>query len=291
MGKFLRKAAVASAVALAFSGTAFAQATLTNGSVTANLQASGNFNIGEGTGLSYLGTEYTNLGYPLSWYQMTTTSPFGSFTADLTNNPLGATTTPAGSTAATTFGFGTLNVGMLHQLTAPNQMSTTVTLTNTGSDAVTGVNWAVGLDPDQGDFGPSTTPVTRNMITGTGGSAAVTAWDIDGVFAPITLANTTGAGAFTVAAYINIPGGCCSTFDGATALAGGQILGFTNTADDNIGLGYDLGTIAAGQTISFGYSYTFAAPVPEPETYAMLLAGLGLMGFVARRRQKKLAAA
>lgn len=32
-------------------------------------------------------------------------------------------------------------------------------------------------------------------------------------------------------------------------------------------------------------------PVPEPETYAMLLAGLGLMGFVARRRQRKLAAA
>ncbi len=27
-------------------------------------------------------------------------------------------------------------------------------------------------------------------------------------------------------------------------------------------------------------------PVPEPQTYAMLLAGLGLMGFVARRRQR-----
>jgi hypothetical protein len=25
--------------------------------------------------------------------------------------------------------------------------------------------------------------------------------------------------------------------------------------------------------------------VPEPETYAMLLAGLGLVGFMARRRQ------
>jgi hypothetical protein len=29
--------------------------------------------------------------------------------------------------------------------------------------------------------------------------------------------------------------------------------------------------------------------VPEPETYAMLLAGLGLMGFVARRRKQRAA--
>ena len=29
------------------------------------------------------------------------------------------------------------------------------------------------------------------------------------------------------------------------------------------------------------------APVPEPETYALMLAGLGLMGFVGRRRAKK----
>ena len=30
---------------------------------------------------------------------------------------------------------------------------------------------------------------------------------------------------------------------------------------------------------------SFAAPVPEPETYAMLLAGLGLVGFMAKRRK------
>jgi len=29
--------------------------------------------------------------------------------------------------------------------------------------------------------------------------------------------------------------------------------------------------------------------VPEPETYAMLLAGLGMMGFVTRRRKQKAA--
>lgn len=32
--------------------------------------------------------------------------------------------------------------------------------------------------------------------------------------------------------------------------------------------------------------YLLAAPVPEPETYAMLLAGLGLMGVVRRRKNK-----
>ncbi len=32
----------------------------------------------------------------------------------------------------------------------------------------------------------------------------------------------------------------------------------------------------------------FAAPVPEPETYAMLLAGLGMMGLIARRRSRQI---
>jgi hypothetical protein len=31
------------------------------------------------------------------------------------------------------------------------------------------------------------------------------------------------------------------------------------------------------------------SPIPEPESYAMMLAGLGLMGFIARRRKQKTA--
>jgi hypothetical protein len=40
----------------------------------------------------------------------------------------------------------------------------------------------------------------------------------------------------------------------------------------------------SGTTSGGDYTITLA-PVPEPETYAMLLAGLGLMGVIARRRK------
>lgn len=39
--------------------------------------------------------------------------------------------------------------------------------------------------------------------------------------------------------------------------------------------------------VGFGvYDMTVSVPIPEPETYAMLLAGLGLLGVVARRRRE-----
>jgi hypothetical protein len=44
---------------------------------------------------------------------------------------------------------------------------------------------------------------------------------------------------------------------------------------------------ASLNTASFSVAVT---PVPEPETYAMLLAGLGLIGTIARRRKQKSAA-
>jgi PEP-CTERM motif-containing protein len=63
---------------------------------------------------------------------------------------------------------------------------------------------------------------------------------------------------------------------------------FTMTVGSSFALS-DIGNV------SFQYGTALSEPnvtppIPEPETYAMLLAGLGLMGFVARRRQRNLAA-
>lgn len=54
--------------------------------------------------------------------------------------------------------------------------------------------------------------------------------------------------------------------------------------------GLDLPDPGSGNTYTFSLTQTpVAGVVPEPETYAMFLVGLGLMGFMAHRKQKQLA--
>jgi len=79
--------------------------------------------------------------------------------------------------------------------------------------------------------------------------------------------------------------------------SGGAIGAWTTTSDKfsflNVAAGNYLvtatGTLDGSGKVSnlalIGASYT-VTPVPEPETYAMLLVGLGLMGAVVRRRNK-----
>jgi hypothetical protein len=54
-----------------------------------------------------------------------------------------------------------------------------------------------------------------------------------------------------------------------------------------------------GLNYEYGFADSYAylklnaanvAPVPEPETYAMLLAGIGLLGLAQRRRKQKVVA-
>jgi hypothetical protein len=43
---------------------------------------------------------------------------------------------------------------------------------------------------------------------------------------------------------------------------------------------------ALSGTDYFNLGSTVAPPIPEPETYALMLAGLGLVGWAARRRAR-----
>lgn len=48
------------------------------------------------------------------------------------------------------------------------------------------------------------------------------------------------------------------------------------------------GTFGSGNFNTVAQDQLYLMPIPEPETYAMMLAGLGLIGFVAGRRRRKL---
>jgi hypothetical protein len=59
------------------------------------------------------------------------------------------------------------------------------------------------------------------------------------------------------------------------------------TGDLTLTVTGQVGNVAtAGQSVAASYGGTInLAPVPEPETYALMLAGLGVVGWMARRRR------
>ena len=59
------------------------------------------------------------------------------------------------------------------------------------------------------------------------------------------------------------------------------------SAGSHVGAGYASGI---GEGSSYGIT-SVTSPIPEPETYAMLLAGLAVLGFATRQRRQALAAA
>lgn len=81
----------------------------------------------------------------------------------------------------------------------------------------------------------------------------------------------------------------------AFSAAGGGGIGLKLTAMGNSsanGAGNLISTFntAAAGDVKVVYEYTAAAPVPEPETYGMLLLGMGVLGLARRRANKNKAA-
>ncbi|MCV2370653.1 PEP-CTERM sorting domain-containing protein [Roseateles oligotrophus] len=155
-----------------------------------------------------------------------------------------------------------------------------VAFTNTTAGSFSG--FKIGFDGEQWRDGGAATPVAQSMVMeyGFGATfAAVTTWTAPGgAFnwsSPVTANLTTGAavdgnGAGKVAGL----GG-----DVSTPWASNDTLWVRWIEKNDAGNDHGLAIDNVSLTV-------MTAAVPEPSTYALLLAGLGAVGFVARRRKQ-----
>lgn len=260
-----------------------APAVISGLNTSATIDDAGYFSPAGALGLSFMGREYVNHGtFASNWWLNANGGSVAVADEVVGNNPLSSTAFAVTGNVAiiTNLGVGGgWNIVETVSIPVDGHVAVQVQLTNnTGADAHH-VQWGVGVDPDQGipaglGFG------TTNNIDALGNLSSVTATSLDGWL--LTLRNTTSASAFAIAPYID-PLACCSPVDPAVMLAAAQGIGGYGFADHSINLAYDLGSVPSQHSVTIGYEYIMA--VPEPETYAMLLAGFGLIGFSARRRR------
>lgn len=153
------------------------------------------------------------------------------------------------------------------------------TTPNTGTfDSLTFTLYGYNGPPATFGFDASNNPT----ISGAGGamalasgsliSGAVGTVPVGGSYSPFASANMT----------LSINPAASAFFASPEPFYGMVMAAFINTTSQVNVISPNEFTIFQG-----GGSVNFAAPIPEPETYALMLAGLGVVAFVARRRRPR----
>jgi hypothetical protein len=211
---------------------------------------------------------------------------------------------------------GTAALGSLPGTTTAQARLALAAMANTGGTGLTDLSDApgptAGWAPGVYDFGAGLLGLNKTITLDGGymGSNGTTGANSVWVFRFASTLTTDATSSFSMVnvgdgANVGLywSAGSSATLDGNT-WAGNVLTGTTITSNGFLDMG--CGRLLAGTAVTLdgvvntvstgcnGYATTGfdrVAEVPEPETYAILLAGLGLMGFVARRRQRNLAAA
>ncbi|MBV8037305.1 PEP-CTERM sorting domain-containing protein [Roseateles sp.] len=174
------------------------------------------------------------------------------------------------------FGTGTSSDRALGSVASSSTgtMNYALALTNNSGAALAG--FTLLYDGEQWRNGGNTNVQSLTFDYGFGSSYSTVAWQSAGAgFNFNSLVNTATAGTVdgsSVGKTANIGGTV------TTGWAAGQTLWVRWTDIDDVGADHGL----AIDNVRFN---AVAAAVPEPSTYAMLLAGIGAIGFIARRRR------
>jgi hypothetical protein len=137
------------------------------------------------------------------------------------------------------------------------------------------------------------TQISIHSIYGIGPTALGAAWSNGGT--PLTLTSSTAGQLFDIGS-LSLNAGSTETVTLQGLLNGSVVDSWAGTITNQFSYtGVTLNWTGIDQLNFSGGANLFVtnidtlttAPVPEPETYAMLMAGLGLMGVAARRRKAK----